>query len=308
MRKKFAVLWVLTAIGLAASPAIAGRGTQIDVASGTAPLSTCSLGSTSCSGIDVSNSGLFSTAYVYREGIVSFDQLLPVGATSTNLASLGSVSYFTAGFSDNANYTANLFKRTGPVAMGFTSTSAYGFNFYKTGDPLFKTNLATGQLDVNFPNVPYLQVLLSSVGFVLTPDKKFDGVQLAAGYGFNGAEPLADALIGFSILGVTQTVRNADGLLIGADVSDSNIVTRTTLNPGSPGGVPIVVDGVLKGFTPFVPASFSAPTQFTPLFAQISAVPEPSTWMMLITGFGLVGGVFRRKKRRAEDLGSSSYA
>ena len=33
--------------------------------------------------------------------------------------------------------------------------------------------------------------------------------------------------------------------------------------------------------------------------AQISAIPEASTWMMMITGFGLVGAALRRRQGRA---------
>jgi hypothetical protein len=30
----------------------------------------------------------------------------------------------------------------------------------------------------------------------------------------------------------------------------------------------------------------------------LSAVPEPATWAMMILGFGLVGGVMRRRQRQ----------
>ncbi len=36
----------------------------------------------------------------------------------------------------------------------------------------------------------------------------------------------------------------------------------------------------------------------------IAAVPEPSTWLMLLAGFGLVGGVMRRRK----EAGTASFA
>ncbi|MBN9507358.1 MAG: PEP-CTERM sorting domain-containing protein [Altererythrobacter sp.] len=32
-------------------------------------------------------------------------------------------------------------------------------------------------------------------------------------------------------------------------------------------------------------------------FTSVPAVPEPSTWLMMILGFGLVGGVMRSKRR-----------
>jgi uncharacterized protein (TIGR03118 family) len=33
------------------------------------------------------------------------------------------------------------------------------------------------------------------------------------------------------------------------------------------------------------------------LFGELSAVPEPATWAMMLTGFGLIGGMLRRRKR-----------
>nr|WP_281377769.1 PEPxxWA-CTERM sorting domain-containing protein [Sphingobium subterraneum] len=31
--------------------------------------------------------------------------------------------------------------------------------------------------------------------------------------------------------------------------------------------------------------------------SQFSAVPEPSTWAMMLSGFGLIGSLLRRSKR-----------
>lgn len=41
-----------------------------------------------------------------------------------------------------------------------------------------------------------------------------------------------------------------------------------------------------------------APTQFTQFLAfEVRSVPEPATWSMMISGFGLVGGALRRRQR-----------
>jgi hypothetical protein len=63
--------------------------------------------------------------------------------------------------------------------------------------------------------------------------------------------------------------------------------------PGGPGGPPIPVFGGGGGFPPPPPV---VPPVVTP---PVAAVPEPSTWAMLILGFGLVGAVLRRQGARA---------
>jgi hypothetical protein len=44
--------------------------------------------------------------------------------------------------------------------------------------------------------------------------------------------------------------------------------------------------------------SDSVTFKVTTLDAPIGAVPEPSTWALMILGFGLVGGVIRRQQRQ----------
>ncbi|MET0373102.1 MAG: PEPxxWA-CTERM sorting domain-containing protein [Rhizorhabdus sp.] len=69
---------------------------------------------------------------------------------------------------------------------------------------------------------------------------------------------------------------------------------------GSPGGSDrgYVSGGAYTG----VEASFFLPAQLKGLSA--SAVPEPSSWMLMISGFGLIGGVLRRRAVRARLVSS----
>ena len=269
MNQRLIATIAAVACGLLTTPAIAGRGTQVDVPSGG---SACSLGSTSCLGVDVRGSGLFSTAYIYKEGIVSFDALLPVGATSSDLSSLGGVSYFAAGFSDSANYVVNAFKRIGTDDdFGYHGFEAYTFNFYNQGDPLYDSDPETGEIFYSSPFAPPLQVQLFALEPFLTHDQLFDGVGLAAGYGFGGAKPLPGALVGFQVGGVKQLVPNTGGLLIGAGIADTDVFTQTRFDPGHPpeplldddGNFQFDDDGNLI-FGPDVPPSWSTPTRFTP--------------------------------------------
>jgi hypothetical protein len=47
------------------------------------------------------------------------------------------------------------------------------------------------------------------------------------------------------------------------------------------------------------PGAFSATAIYDPLTITIDAVPEPSTWAMLLLGAGLVGGALRVSRRNA---------
>lgn len=59
---------------------------------------------------------------------------------------------------------------------------------------------------------------------------------------------------------------------------------------GSPGGGGVIPPGPAP--TPIATAS-PTPTPTPP----VSAVPEPATWLMLIIGFGLLGGALRQRQR-----------
>jgi hypothetical protein len=54
--------------------------------------------------------------------------------------------------------------------------------------------------------------------------------------------------------------------------------------------------------TDLVPSNLAAISDFAPdnaLFVHPTAVPEPGTWLMLLTGFAAVGGALRWQSRRA---------
>lgn len=278
MRHWFTTSFVIGVCALIGTPAVAGRGTQVDVGAGGA---ACYLGSTSCTGVEVWASGIFTTAYIYKEGIVSFDGLLPVGATSSDLSSLGSGNYLAVGFSDSANYGTSAFKRIGTDEAGHIGFTAYAFNFYNQGEPRYAFDPDTGEFLYSF--APALQGQLFSLSNSLDENLLFaGGVGLAAGYR-PGEKPLPDSFVGFQLNGVQQMVKNSNGLLIGSAPTDTDVFTQTYYNPGYSDVAP----------------SWSAATRFTPLYgaAPIPAgVPEPSQWTILMLGFGVVGGLMRRRK------------
>jgi hypothetical protein len=109
-------------------------------------------------------------------------------------------------------------------------------------------------------------------------------------FSFGSAQTTFGALIGtldsynfltFSGVGASQTFSGADIVaLLGG--SDSGVTTRNLL---------------FSGLNPFTTVTASDNTfsafEFVP--AVTSSVPEPAAWGMMILGFGLVGGVLRRR-------------
>lgn len=309
MLGRFAKLCAISACALLAVPAMAGRGTQVDVPFGGA---ACSLGSTNCTGVDVWASGIFSTAYIYREGIISFDGLLPVGATSNDLSSLGTGNYLAVGFSNTANYGTSAFRRIGTDQdYGYYGFEAYTFNFYNQDEPRYASDPDTGEIFYSSPFAPALQGQLFSLGRFLTADQLFSGVGLAAGYR-PGAEPLPGAYVGFQLGGVQQMVMNSNGLLIGSAPGDTDVFTQTYFNAGHPpeplyddNGNLLLDDEGNVLFGPDVPPGWSEATKFTPLYGDAtisSPVPEPAVWLTLLLGFGAVGGAMRSRKNEGRAI------
>lgn len=76
-----------------------------------------------------------------------------------------------------------------------------------------------------------------------------------------------------------------------------------TRGPGSAVGTPVFLPGVsgvggVIGGTPTPPPGGGeaiTPTPGTDVVPPIPAVPEPATWAMMLIGFGLVGGLLRRR-------------
>jgi PEP-CTERM motif len=254
----------------AATPSLAGRGTQVDAPITSGP---CTLGSSTCANsVDLSLSGsTFVTAYIYEEGVVSINGLLPTTAVAGDPSTWGSGIWFTPGISPGTTYQVNAY-----VDVGFDDIPiSWGLNFFTLGSP------TVDEFDSALP--PHMQVQLSSgTGTYLIPGDDtsgWDGVSVALAY-LPGFDPPADAWIGFSWgNGATQLVQNADGLLVGSLPTDTDFVS--TAGIAQPGGF------------------FSSPTQFIPLYATVvpGNVPEPATWTMMLLGFLSIGMALRLRPR-----------
>jgi len=271
MSRQFAKASILLALILGgSSPALAGRGTQIDAPiPGSGP---CTLGSTCNNYVDISASGIFTRAYIYEQGIVSIDALLPTNWDPSNPSTYGSGIWFTPGYSPGTIYQVNAYFDVGFGPDG--TPPSWGFNFFTLGSPVVDP-------DTDSALAPHMQVLLSSgSGTFLDPaddQSGWDGVSAVLAY-LPGFDPPADAWIGFNWGGgATQLVRNADGLLVGPQQTDTDFVSTSGIAQAG-GGV-------------------SPPTQFVPLHANggTGAVPEPGTWAMMLLGFGFIGWTLRRQ-------------
>ena len=254
----------------AASAAMAGRSSQINV-----PVSgsqtACTIGSSTCSAIDISFSGVFSNAYIYQEGIVSIDALLPTTFDITDPSTYGGVIFFTPGYDPNGSTTYFV--------------SAYFGASDLTGDPpRWGFNFFTSETDRDDSVFPDMQVLLGAGNGTQDPNDLDSGwigatAELTYRPAFSppGFDPPAGAYIGFSwgTDGLTQLVQNTNGLLVGPETTDTNFVSVADVSDGT------VTDA----------------SRFTPLYATVPPgdVPEPATWAMMLTGFGLIGLALRRR-------------
>lgn len=246
----------------AASAALAGRGTQInDPVTGSD--TACTLQSSSCTAVNISASGVFSSAYIYEEGIVSIGALLPSGFDITNPSTYGGVIFFTPGYD--------------PVGGATYFVSAYFNSGFGADPPSWGFNFFTSEADRDGFLNPDMQVQLGTSDPNQDPNAPWVGVTAALGYN-PGFEPPADAYIGFSwgSAALTQLVQNNNGLLVGSEPApaDTDFISTAT-----------VVEGTV-----------TAASRFTPLYATTPGdVPEPATWAMMLTGFGLIGLALRRR-------------
>jgi len=127
-----------------------------------------------------------------------------------------------------------------------------------------------------------INFLTASAFDSFTVDAQSDGV---GGFGIFQAvsNPAVDtSLISRSPSGDVLTVSFGLNNLTGTDVSPVYIFSTNATN-FTRGTYGILDGSSLQGFA----------------FAPATALPEPGTWMMMLAGFGLVGGAMRFRRRKA---------
>lgn len=242
------------------APASAGRGIVIDEP----PLldvPICPLGSQVCDGFTLGVGARYATAYVYAQGVISFDQRLPMDASvAGGAASLASGTWFAPGLADISYQARALYSET-------ANGTGVLINFYEPGVEIIPTIDDDDPGGPQAGTVPVFQFQLFPTG------PGYSSMTVAFGYGLGPAD---GALIGYSAQGGTDSVINRNGLKVGADPDDTDFV----------------ID--LGGYAP--DGSLPVPGKFALQYDD--AVPEPGTWAMMMAGLGLTASALRRRSRK----------
>lgn len=185
-------------------------------------------------------------------------------------------------FTDRASFDA---ATTGSVSQFFPSSSIDTANLiYTFNNVTFNTTLAGDRLMTNdglFQKVIYLG---TGLGGSVTISSTLNAIGLYLGSA-DGAR-----IFGYTVNGTTGTFTalsstNNGGKFIGfADTSPISVTFNT-----SSGRELDIVSYVTTANPADIPPAITPPT---------AAVPEPATWAMVIAGFGLIGGVMRRRRHQ----------
>lgn len=195
---------------------------------------------------------------------------------------------------------------------GVTGTAMLSLN---SGDTLLTVTVHATGLEAGVPHVAHIHGLFSdgttgtpvaSTTPTLAQDTDHDGyIELAEGQVTYG--PIIVPLAGFdsaetSSVDYTHTFNLLDPSiyaggytrtdLLGADFNDLDlrelVIHGLTVPPGPGAGTPGEVNGT-NGYLAVLPVAS----------AEIAAVPEPSTWALMILGMGGIAALRFRSKRRA---------
>ncbi len=250
----------------------AGRTIQIDIASKQNTLGSC--GSAAFSNCTYLNRAFGASVVGVNISQNGYIQLLDGRAGSANL--------FFAGKSDTL-YT---------VFSGYTDTTSGRIdliNFYQPNRDL-TPNGAGNRPDPDF------QIQLHNI----TGRNGLTDLEVAYAYSDRATPVAPGATIGYSGATFSQTgssiissqrapaersVTNSGGLLLGTQPTDSDFSFVV-------GDYLLVQNQMAQGVTMGLVSE-----TFAPRYAAATALPEPATWGMMVTGFGLAGGTLRRRRR-----------
>jgi len=255
------------AVLCASASTVSARGIAVDQGGPPPHITSCALGSL-CAAQDFG--GVFTSVYVYDDGVASFGQPLPAGASvAGGVSTLGS-AFIAPGFSDLSG------------SLDYVAANAVSFN-QGLGEGYFDSlgNPVTGELRLDWVFGPAGNESIFELDMVdqsLSPTLGEDP----------GVDPSPSDTIGAAL---------GYGSDVGAWFNSGN---------GSPAFLPpgTEVAWDIGGVTGSAPASEAVGGGDIPIFTfQFSnvsttpVVPEPSTWSMMIVGLGFAGGLLRGQRR-----------
>jgi hypothetical protein len=163
--------------------------------------------------------------------------------------------------------------------------------------------------DVNFPSISFQKLATGSIVNSVTYSVAYSYLGTFATtsgpaiYTYNGTlGSLAFGLVGFDGIGSTEGpgpfsvsgMRSVAGVLT-TDL-DRFVGSGETFSALVTGGVTINGLGAQPTGRGFTAASYDIWIDYTP---AVAAVPEPTTWALMLAGFGLVGYAMRRRRARS---------
>lgn len=132
-----------------------------------------------------------------------------------------------------------------------------------------------------------------TASFLLDESPKPDFSQTFLGSNQFGFKNVAGTFGG--IAGVAQTISFGDGLFASLSISAPNLGFTQFISPvlfTGPATAPKFIPGSYTVINPFLGNGNLSITQVA------AAVPEPASWMLMIIGFGALGGALRQRRRR----------
>lgn len=186
-------------------------------------------------------------------------------------------------------------------ATGVTASSTFTtFNQYRPENLINGSGLAGGLHDANFANMWMTDLGMStgSLVFDLGSSRSLEGISI---WNYNFGEQVFLSTLDRGVRTFTASVSS--------DNAAFTQVLAGTLSRGT--GQPIAAENFgLSGTARFVRLDLTSnfadplfgsgtPIGLSEVRFQVAAVPEPASWAIMIGGFGVVGGVMRRSRRRA---------
>jgi hypothetical protein len=174
------------------------------------------------------------------------------------------------------------------------------------------TGITTGAASLTANDANFANITINAQGSPILPNADLSSVTLdaTAAVGFTGSHTLTVDILQSAIFGTGNTLStftvngltNDPGPTTESTFADGGVLASHTfpvaLLDGSFGPVSAATGAFTSDETQFA-VDFTAPRQsFGGSIQLTTGVPEPSTWAMLLAGFGLIGafGLFRNRR------------